>query len=233
MMSNVVLTLGGVPFQDMEVPEKINFGGKQRVAVQNLIGGGRVVSALGLDDGEINFAGIFSGADAVSRAQELDAARALGAQLPLVWSGFYYVVVIEKFTAEYRKPTLIPFSITCLVVTDPLAAAASLVAPLANLVGGDLAAALALSGQAGVSLQGISATSLTGLAVVQGLLGVGVSSMGSSLGVAASSLNGAVTADAGVAALGSLGAVSGQLAGATAMQGYVNRAAVNLGASLL
>ena len=81
-MSKIVLTLGGVPFEDMEVPEKISFGGKQRVAVQNLIGGGRVVVALGLDDGEISFTGIFSGADAVARAQELDAARALGAQLP-------------------------------------------------------------------------------------------------------------------------------------------------------
>jgi hypothetical protein len=227
-MSKVVLTLGGVAFQDMEVPEKINFGGKQRVAVQNLIGGGRVVSALGLDDGEISFAGIFSGADAVSRAQELDAARALGAQLPLIWGGFYYVVVIEGFAAEYRKPTLIPFTINCLVVSDPLAAAVNLVAPLGSLVAGDLSAALALSGQAGVSLQGITAESLAGFAAVQGALSVGIGSMGASLSAAASTLNGAVTPDAGVAALGRLGGVSGQLAGATAMQGYVNRAATNL-----
>ncbi len=231
-MTNVVLTLGGVPFQDMEVPEKINFGGKQRVAVQNLIGGGRVVSALGLDDGEISFSGIFSGADAVSRAQELDAARALGAQLPLVWGGFYYIVVIEAFKAEYRKSTLIPFSINCLVVTDPLAAAANLVAPLANLVGGDLAAALALSGQAGTSMQGISATSLAGFAAVQSVLSAGISSMGLSMNAASSALNGAATPDVGVAAVGQLGAVSGQLAGATAMQGYVNRAGVNLGSLL-
>ena len=231
-MSNVVLTLGGVPFQDMEVPEKINFGGKQRVAVQNLIGGGRVVSALGLDDGEISFSGIFSGADAVSRVQELDAARALGVQLPLVWGGFFYTVVIERFAAEYRKPNLIPFSINCVVVSDPLAAAVSLVASLANLVAGDLTAATALSGQAGISLQGVSATSLTGLAAVQGVLGSGIGEMGASLSNAASSLNGAATPGIGITAVGQLGSVSGQLAGAAAMQGYVNRAATNLGASL-
>lgn len=231
-MSNVVLTLGGVPFQDMEVPEKINFGGRQRVAVQNLIGGGRVVSALGLDDGAISFSGIFSGTDAEARAQELDAARALGAQLPLIWAGFYYVVVIEAFTAEYRKATLIPFSINCLVVTDPLAAAANVVAPLANLVGGDLAAALALSGQAGVSLQGISAQSLAGFGAVQGALSAGIGAMGLSMNSASSALNGAVTPDVGVAAVGQLGAVAGQLAGATAMQGYVSRAAMNLGSLL-
>jgi len=231
-MSKIVLTLGGVPFQDMEVPEKISFGGKQRVAVQNLIGGGRVVVALGLDDGEISFTGIFSGADAVARAQELDAARALGAQLPLVWGGFFYTVVIERFAAEYRKAALIPFSITCLVVSDPLAAAVNAVAPLASLVAGDLAAALGLSGQAGVSLQGVSAAGLTGFAAVRGALSGGVAAMGASVNSAASGLNGAVTADMGVAALGRLGAVSAQLAAAAAMQGYVGRAAANLGASL-
>ncbi len=231
-MSKIVLTLGGVPFQDMEVPEKISFGGKQRVAVQNLIGGGRVVVALGLDDGEISFTGIFSGADAVARAQELDAARALGAQLPLVWGGFFYTVVIERFAAEYRKAALIPFSITCLVVSDPLAAAVNAVAPLASLVAGDLAAALGLSGQAGVSLQGVSAAGLTGFAAVRGALSGGVAAMGASVNSAAYGLNGAVTADMGVAALGRLGAVSAQLAAAAAMQGYVGRAAANLGASL-
>lgn len=232
-MSNVVLTLGGVPFQDMEVPEKICFGGRQRVAVQNLIGGGRVVSALGLDDGEISFAGIFSGADAVSRAQELDAARALGAQLPLIWGGFYYIVVIERFTAEYRKSTLIPFTINCLVVSDPLAALANMVAPLANVVAGDIAAAHALSGQAGVSLQGISATSLAGFAAVQGALGVGINALGGSLNGTAAALNGAATPDAGVSAIGQLSVLTGRLAGMTAAQGYVSRAATNLGASLL
>jgi hypothetical protein len=232
-MSNIVLTLGGVPFQDMEVPEKINFGGRQRVAIQNLIGGGRVVSALGLDDGEISFAGIFSGADAVSRAQELDAARALGAALPLVWGGFYYLVVIERFAAEYRKPTLIPFSIVCVVVSDPLAAAVNLVAPVANLVAGDLAAAVALSGQAGISLQGVSATSLSGLAAIQSQLGSSINVAGGLLSSGVAALNGAATPDAGVASLGQLGVVSGQLAGMTAMQGYVSRAVTNLGASLL
>jgi hypothetical protein len=231
-MSNVVLTLGGVAFRDMEVPEKICFGGRQRVAVQNLIGGGRVVSALGLDDGEISFAGIFSGADAGTRAQALDGARALGAQLPLIWSEFYYLVVIESFTAEYRKSTLIPFAINCLVVSDPLAAVASLAAPATNLVAADFAVASSLSGQAGVSLQGVSATSLAGFAAVQGVLGLGISASGASLNNAVSSLNAAAAPGAGVAALNQLAASSGQLAGATQMQGYVNRAAVNLGTSL-
>jgi len=227
-MSNVVLTLGGVPFQDMEVPEKISFGGKQRVAVQNLIGGGRVVSALGIDDGKISFSGIFSGSDAVSRAQLLDAARALGASIPLLWDSFFYTVVIEGFTAEYRKTNLIPFSITCVVVNDPLASLAALTAPIANLIGNDLSVASALSGQAGFSLGGLSASSVAGFASVQGMLGAAIGAGGSALGAGVSTLSGAADAQAGVVAMNAIGGASSQLAALSAMNGYVNRAASNL-----
>ncbi len=177
-MSNVTLTLGGVPFKDMEIPEKIAFGGRQRLAVQNLIGGGRVVNAIGLDDGEISFGGIFSGSDAVQRAQLLDAARALGASLPLVWDGFFFTVIIASFSAEYQKTNLIPFSISCTVVGDPLATIVSMAAPLASLVGSDLTTAAALSGQAGLSLSGLSATSLAGFSTVQAALSSALQSGG-------------------------------------------------------
>ncbi|MBU6419068.1 MAG: hypothetical protein KGQ79_04995, partial [Proteobacteria bacterium] len=231
-MGNVVLSLGNVAFQDMEVPEKISFGGKQRLAIQNVIGGGRVVEALGIDDGEISFSGIFSGTDAVSRAQLLDMARALGAQLPLVWQGFYYLVVIAGFTAEYRKPNLIPFSITCVVVTDPLAAAANAVAPIASLISGDLAAAAALSGQAGFSTMSVSAASLAALGVTQTEISGAIAASGNVLSGAVSSLNSALTPVTGVNALGQIGGSSAQLAALSGMSGYVNRAVTNLGLEL-
>lgn len=226
-MSDVILTLGGVAFQDMEVPEKILFGGQQRVAVQNLIGGGRVVEALGLDDGKISFSGIFSGRDAVSRVQLLDAARALGASLPLVWEGFFYEVVIESFAVEYCRPNWIPFSISCVVVNDPLASLAALVAPVADLVANDLTVASALGGQAGVSLGGLSAMSLTGLSVAQSALSGAIGSSGFAINSAALALNGAADVGAGVNAIGQLSAASSQLAALTNMRGYVNRAAEN------
>jgi hypothetical protein len=232
-MSNVILTLGGVPFRDMEVPEKISFGGQQRVAVQNLIGGGRVVEALGLDDGKISFTGIFSGSDAVGRAQLLDAARALGSALPLVWDGFFYTVIIEEFSAEYRKANLIPFGVSCVVVSDPLASLAAMVAPVANLIGNDLSLASALSGQAGVSLEGLSATSLAGFSVVQGALNTAMGGGGMMLNTAVSALNNAADASSGVAALGQLSGVSSQLAALSGMRSYVGRAASNLAGELL
>lgn len=231
-MSDVVLSLGTVAFRDMEVPEKISFGGKQRLAVQNIIGGGRIVEALGIDDGEISFSGIFSGSDAASRAQLLDTARALGAQLPLVWQGFYYLVVIAGFAAEYRKPNLIPFSITCVVVTDPLAAAANAVAPVASLVSGDLAAASALSLQAGVSAQTLSAASLAALGVTQSAIASAMTASGAVLDGAAGVLGSALTPVMGIAALGQIGSSSAQLAALSGMSGYVNRAVTNLGLDL-
>ncbi len=232
-MSNVILTLGGVPFQDMEVPEKISFGGQQRVAVQNLIGGGRVVAALGIDDGKISFSGIFYGADAVARAQMLDAARAAGLAVPLVWDSFYYTVIIADFTAEYRKPNFIPFSVGCVAVSDPLAALAALAMSAVNLVANDLTAATAFSVQAGLSLAGVNATSLGGFSSVQNALGAAIGSGGTALTSAVSVLNGASGAGAGVAAVNDIASASSQLAGLSAMNGYVNRAANNLANELL
>ena len=222
-MSDVVLSLGNVAFRDMEVPEKIRFGGRQRLAVQNIIGGGRVVGALGLDDGEISFSGIFSGQDAAARAQLLDIARAQGSQMPLVWGGFYYLVVISSFVAEYRRPNLIPFAVTCVVVSDPLADVAAAL-PLATLIGNDIAAATGFAGQAGQVLAG---TSLAALAAAQAGIAGAMGTAGTALGEAGAALAGAATIVAGVNALTQINACSGQLAGLAGMSGYVNRAVVN------
>jgi hypothetical protein len=232
-MSNVVLTLGGVSFQDMEVPEKIRFGGQQRLSVQSLIGGGRVVQALGLDDGVISFSGIFSGADAVGRAQLLDTARALGAVLPLVWDRFFYSVVIRDFVAEYRETNLIPFAVTCVVVVDPLADVAVLAAPVASLVAQDLTAAAALSGQAGVSVASVTAGSLAGFSALQGVLSATMAASGRALLTDVAALGAASDPAAGVAAVGRVSAACSQLAGLGAMTGYVGRAAVNIGNELV
>jgi hypothetical protein len=232
-MGGVSLSLGDVTFTDMEIPETINFGGKQRISVQPLIGGGRVVSVLGIDDGEISFSGIFSGSDAASRAQILDAARAIGATLPLVWDRFFYSVVISEFTAEYRKPALIPFTIHCVIVTEPVAALAVLAAPLASLIGNDLTAASALSDQAGVSLSGLSAASLVGFPAAQAAIAAGLGSTGAALNAGTVAVNGAGDAGAGVAGVGQLVTVSGQLAALGGMSGYVGRAAVNTAEALI
>jgi len=228
-MGKVSLTLGGVAFRDMEVPEAISFGGRQRVAVQELLGGGRTVQALGVDEGVITFSGIFSGADAAARAQLLDAARAAGVALPLVWDSFYYLVIVEAFAAEYRKQNLIPFEIVCVVVNDVMA---EVVAPLASLVASDLAAAGGLSAQAGISLLGLGTGSMAGYAAVQGQVDTVMTGSGAAVSSAAGALDAASDAGTGAGILNGLSAGAAQLAAVANMRGYVNRAAANQGMAL-
>jgi hypothetical protein len=61
------ITLGGIVFEAFEVPEQIEFGGRQRMAIHDLPGGGRVIDVLGPTDSDLVFSGIFSGSGAGTR----------------------------------------------------------------------------------------------------------------------------------------------------------------------
>lgn len=230
-MSNVVVTLGGVSFQDFEVPEKISFGGTQRLAVQELIGGGRVVDALGYDDGEIRFSGIFAGSDAAQRAQTLDTARAAGAVLALFWDQYFYNVVIAEFAADYEKPWWIPFALRCIVASDPTIDNA--VTPAAYLVSNDLSVVTSLLGQASLALGGLSNPTVAGLATAQGLVAADITTAGMALDSSVSAVADAADAASGIAAVNQMTANSAVLAAASGMSGYLNRAASNLAGELL
>jgi hypothetical protein len=225
-MSSVVITLGGVTFQDFEVPEKIRLGGAQRLAMHPLIGGGRVVDALGGEPGTIAFSGMFSGGDAAARAQTLDAATALGAQLPLFWDSFFYTVIIRKFQADYEKLWWIPFSISCAVVFDPAAELASVIGSVTSLIGDDIAAAVGLAQQSGLSLS-LGAAGAAGLAAAQAVIGSGLAASGAALAGGVAAFNGAIDVPAACGALAGVVAISGELAAISGMAGYVNRAAAN------
>jgi len=229
-MSNVVLTLGAVTFQDFEVPEKIAYGGSQRLAVQALIGGGRVVDVLGQDDGEILFSGIFAGEDATERAQSLDVARAAGDVLTLSWDQFYYNVVIAEFAADYEKSWWIPFAIRCVVVTDDVEADA---APAAYLISNDLAVVSSLLGQAGISLSGLTNPTADGLVAAQGVILAGIASTGVTLDGGVAALANAADAATGIRAVNQISGASESLAALSDMSGYVGRAAGNLAGQLL
>ena len=150
------LKLGPVLFQDFEVPERVRFGGKQRLAVHVLPGGGRVVDAMGADEAPVSWAGVFSGPGAGERAALLDGMRRAGNVVPLAWSGSRYSVVIEMFEAEAVNPAWIPYRISACVVAmgDPV---------VAELLPD--AATLALAGYLGVGpgLDGRIATATTAL----------------------------------------------------------------------
>lgn len=219
-----VLNLGGVAFDDFEVPGRMVFGGAQQLAVHRLIGGVRVIDAMGRDDSAVRWSGVFSGSDAGARARMLDAMRAAGGQLNLAWDAFCYTVIIERLDLDFRNPWWIPYHISCAVVMDLAQNIAASVEDLADSILGDLTSASAFVDVSAA----IAATSLPD-ALTQG------NSDYAAAGVALANAGGAISqgiasAQTGLDAeeLGSVVSASGQLAQLCVARGYVARSAANL-----
>ena len=117
-MSNIILSLGPVMLRSFEVPDRINIGGKQRLAVHQLTDGTRIIDSFGRDDADISFRGVFSGPSATRRARLLDVLRVAGQPMPLTWDVFSYTVILSEFEAAYERQAWIPYHITCKVLRD-------------------------------------------------------------------------------------------------------------------
>jgi hypothetical protein len=232
-MAEGVLLLGPILFQDFELPERVRWGGQQRLTVHNLPGGIRVIDSLGRDDSDIVWSGVFSGDDAAVRARALDLMRAEGSSWSLTWEWFFYTVVIARFEADYTRSNWIPYRVTCKVVRDETAVAAEATVSLATSVLGDLASAQNLG----------SAVVLGG--AIGALAPTQATQPGSSAyaGASAALARASQQIDTGIAGTeGHLGTASvsdavgldtttnfaGQLAALTAARGYVGRAVANL-----
>lgn len=149
-MSLFSVTLGDVVFQGMEIPERIPFGGEQMLVEHKLIGGRKVIDAMGRSDEPPAWTGRFFGADALQRAMRLDAMRVAGVALDLRWSELAYRVVIRRFVADFEKVNNIPYSIEC-VVQDDLASPSTAAAQIGvdQMIPSDMASANALGNQIG------------------------------------------------------------------------------------
>lgn len=117
-MTAVTVTLGEFTFAALEARDKINFGGDQRLVVHELVGGVRVVDAMGAQPANLSWRGIMVGESAIDRARYLDTQRKIGAQQVCAWSVFRYTVVIRRFAADFQAPFRIPFEIELEVVED-------------------------------------------------------------------------------------------------------------------
>ncbi|HTW27873.1 MAG TPA: hypothetical protein VME92_12155 [Acetobacteraceae bacterium] len=219
------LLLGPVTFVGFEVPERLTFGGRQRLAIHRLPGGARVIDAMGPDDAELAWAGVFSGPDAADRARTLDALRIAGAMLPLTWDAFLYSVIISCFQADYASPWWIPYRISCTVVLDPAQLAISAAATLADDISADLVTA-----SAGVDVSAAQAAMAPSDAATAGTAdqAAALSSLQSTQTGLENSLN---AAGGGLASgdLNGLVGTTGQLAQLSTARGYIGRAVTNLG----
>ena len=119
-----MMTIGSLTLRDFEVPQRIKYGGQQRLAIHHLGDGRRIVETLGHDDADIEFGGTLTGADAANRARMLENMCRSASQVPLVWDANRMTVIVQRFAADYATDTWIDYRLTCSVVdtaTAPIA----------------------------------------------------------------------------------------------------------------
>lgn len=118
MRPDTTLNLGQFQFAGLEIPPSLKFGGSQDLAVHKLIGGTRVIDAMGRSDHALEWSGIFMGATAVDRARFLDTLRVQGLPQALTWAQFSYQVIVHEFEADYQRYFQVPYRISCEVIAD-------------------------------------------------------------------------------------------------------------------
>ena len=137
------VTLGGLLLQGVEVPSRLAVGGDQALTVHKLIGGDRVIQAMGPDPAPITLEGMFTGAGALSRALQLTALRDAGQPVRLGYAGVSLMVVIRPAGYTYQQQgAVIPFQVTVEIQPTVASTASSTPSALSALVGPDVASAV-------------------------------------------------------------------------------------------
>jgi hypothetical protein len=113
------LVLGGVAFQDFEIPEDVRLGGNHAGKLWKLSGGVRIIDAQGPDDETIEWHGRFRTGSAMGRALAIDGMRRAGQPVFLAVLGLSYQVFIRTFTFHpQRNGFEIPYEISLIVLVD-------------------------------------------------------------------------------------------------------------------
>jgi hypothetical protein len=222
------ITLGPLTLVAFEIPEFIAFGGRQRMAVHDLPGGGRMIDLLGPAESDLVFSGIFSGVDAGDRARALDALRLAGNTQPLSWDGNSFAAIIAEASFTYAKPWWIPYRLRCVIRSGASGAALSPAAGVAS----DLATAAFLIG--GLAPLGTAQTAITGsTALAYGSAGyiaaAGALSTADTAVTAGIGSTGAMLAAVDLSAAGpDVSATAGNLAALAWGAGYLGRSLFSL-----
>lgn len=102
-MTDFTVRLGTFAFKDVETPETLQFGGSQILAVHKLVGGKKIINAMGPDPEPLTWTGWHIGPDAMERAMYLDQLRAQGTELDFNCGELSFRVVIESYTYTMRR----------------------------------------------------------------------------------------------------------------------------------
>ena len=146
-MATDFLVLGGIVFDDWSTPERMPFGGQHITAVHKLPGG-RVVDTLGPDEVDIQFTGVMYNDNAYGVSDTLDALRLAGTQVPLMFAGRFYLVIVAKTKVDIRRfPQLVSYDVACLVTQNLMAGAlGAATSTVSQLVSADMATAMSIVG---------------------------------------------------------------------------------------
>lgn len=110
--------LGAFKFRDMEIPASINGGGEQSLIVKKLVGGSRVIDAMGPDDDDISWGGLIQGSDSIDRAMQLDGMRIAGQPVLFTYFNLRYYVLVKSFKFNIERYYQITYSLTLTVLKD-------------------------------------------------------------------------------------------------------------------
>lgn len=137
-----ILVLGGVVFNDFPfaTPDAINEGSGQLIAEQKLIGGDRVLDAMGPDPEPIEWTGRWRDASAVGNDQLMVAMAEAGAAVPCTWNGYFFTVLIERYKSKYESYREIVYTVKLCVLPNNGGSLGS--TSLDDIVGQDLSTAL-------------------------------------------------------------------------------------------
>lgn len=186
MSNDITLVLGDFTFQDMEVPEVIGFGGAQALSVKKLLGGVRVIDAMGIDYRPIEWSGVFfptqDGETPLDRAESIQSMKIAGQPVLLSWDRLLLNVLIRVFEPDYRFAR-IPYRISCEVLQDlTLPDDISDEPDADDLINGDLNSANTLTAETGDStLSGLMNSVSTAVSNVKTFVGASLSTVASVL----------------------------------------------------
>jgi hypothetical protein len=129
MPPDTSLILDSFQFTGREIPAQIAVGGVQQLVVHELVGGIRVVDAMGRLDHALEWSGWFMGANSEARVAALEAYRVAGLPLSLTWAQYSYQVIVREFAPIFRRIYEYTYRIVCEIVADLTTAATADTSP--------------------------------------------------------------------------------------------------------
>jgi hypothetical protein len=129
------LTVGGVTFQNIEIPEFLDaVGGYQSSVVHDYPGGLRTIRNLGAFPQPIEWHGILFGSNALSRTTQLERLFVTGNDVSLTYANVNLLGRVLKFRARLRHQFYVPYDILFMPKVDKAGIIASPITPTSTEV---------------------------------------------------------------------------------------------------